>query len=59
MARNFLGDASLYAQIAVFKNSFETEDKTLDQWIERSTEFLKYEQDKPIINKKITYKGHE
>jgi len=59
MARNFLGNASLYAQIAVFKNSFETEDKTLDQWMEKSTEYFQYGKDKPIINKKITYKGHE
>lgn len=53
MARNFQGDMSLYAQVAVFKNSFETEDDSVDMWLEKSTKFLS---PVPTIKKKVTYK---
>jgi len=53
MVRNFLGNAFLYAQISVFKNSFETEGDSVDTWLERTTLSLP---SKPTIKKKITYK---
>jgi hypothetical protein len=52
MVRNFLGNASQYAQISVFQNSFETEDDTLDMWMEKSTQY----RDIPTIKKKVSYK---
>lgn len=55
MVKNYMSTLWSYAQIAVFKNSFETEEKTIDQWIKQTT---KYTYPEPTT-KKILYKWYE
>lgn len=38
MVRNYLGNFWSRAQIAVFKNSFATEDDSVDTWLKNVTE---------------------
>lgn len=52
MVKNYLGNSWSKAQISVFKNSFETEDDSLDTWIKNTANKM-YK--KPTINKKIRY----
>jgi len=56
MVKNYLGNSWSKAQISVFKNSFETEDDSLDTWIKNTTNEM---HEKPVINKKIRYQWHE
>jgi len=53
MVRNFLGNFWSKAQMAVFKNSFETEDDSIDVW---RTKIVGRMYVAPVVNKKIMYR---
>lgn len=55
LVRNYLGNLWSKAEIAVFKNSFETEDDSIDTWISHITEWMYA---KPLVKKKVVYNGH-
>jgi|GEM_PF-6904589 len=53
MVRNYIDSFWQKAQIAVFKNSFSTEDYTPDIWLKNIADEM-YKA--PIVKKQVTYK---
>lgn len=56
LMKNYLWSFWQRAQVAVFRNSFETEDMTPEMWLKDLTKDM-YQM--PVLKKQITYKWHD